>query len=637
MSLRDWWKARGAEPSEPDRDSVITAYDERGREVRIERAVWVNDILLPNIEKVWSDADQLYQQILQALRDEFTESIVPAVNRLVDLDGESERSLAVQAVVRMKLGDLNGAEAALDASISKHGHSGLILAHVAKLQEARGEAERSHATLRRALETDPNQDNALSWWAALARERGGDEAYRAALAEIGAVRGAWRPKLWIARERLQHADVTGAIELYDQVLEAARGEPDVLSIIAADLSAAGALAELVDLVLPRYEPERDGPEAGLPIAYALKRLGRVEAARALVRRLMALNFSPFAERLAALDHELAAAALPRNHERAPEITALVLRAPLWTRGFSEPDWLWPARSESAPRLAFVPFSDTTKAGRSSESQLVDEAGRASRALPLYLAETLHGRFELETSCLVFVAKGHGPVLFAGESEPERLSHLVPDSSAPRVLVTGNIVESGVELTLWDVHAQAKLAQVGVDGSLADTGALSEKLERAVCDVLDARGWLERGEPPSYYRVPALAVRGAYIAALEQLLYQVLAANEIVSPESLWNERGMFESYMSLCDAFGAPASNAELFVVSGVTAGAQYGSPVREPYQRIVLEWLEAASPGSFLNRLAPAVFKRLGDEARLSVWSARFAAGCESSYAAWLDRIHAS
>lgn len=161
MSLRDWWKARGAEPSEPDRDSMITAYDERGREVRIERAVWVNDILLPNIEKVWSDADQLYQQILQALRDEFTESIVPAVNRLVDLDGESERSLAVQAVVRMKLGDLNGAEAALDASISKHGHSGLILAHVAKLQEARGEAERSHATLRRALETDPNQDNAL--------------------------------------------------------------------------------------------------------------------------------------------------------------------------------------------------------------------------------------------------------------------------------------------------------------------------------------------------------------------------------------------------------------------------------------------------------------------------------------------
>lgn len=637
MSLRDWWKARADQRSESDRDSMITAYDERGREVRIDRAVWVKDILLPNIEKAWSDADQLYQQIVHALADEFTDSIVPAVNHLVELDQGSERSLVVQAIVRMKLGDLTGAEEALDASIRKHGQSGVALLNLAKLEEERGEAERARATLRRALEMDPNQDNALLWWAALARERGGDEAYRAALAEIGALRGAWRPKLWIAREHLQHADVTHAIELYDQVLEAADSEPGVLMTISSDLRNAGALAELVDLALPRYEPKRDGPEAGLNIAEALKRLGRFEQARALVRRLMTLNFSPFAQRLAQLDHELAAAALPNEHESAPEIAALVVRAPLWTRGFSEPDWLWPARSASAPRIAFVPFSDETKAGRSSESQLVDQAGRASRALPLYLAETLHARFDLETSCLVFVAKGHGPVLFGGESEPERFAHLVPDSSAPRVLVTGNIAASGIVLSLWEVEAKSTLEKMNIDGSLDDIGALSEKLERAVCEVLQSRGWLQSAKPPEYYRVPSPKARSMYLASLEQLLYQVLAANELVSPESLWNERGMFEGYMALSEAFGEPVSNADLFAISGVTAGAQYGSPVRGPYQKIVLEWLDRASSGSLFDRLAPAVFKRVGDEARLSAWIARSRTEFEPSYAAWLDRVQST
>ncbi|MFZ5896616.1 MAG: tetratricopeptide repeat protein [Myxococcota bacterium] len=641
MSLRDWWKGRSGSAPDSERDSgvdsMITAYDERGREVKIDRAVWVKDILLPNIEKAWTDADQLYTQIVQALRDEFTDSIVPAVNHLVELDGDSERALLIQAIVRMKLGDLNGAEVALSTSIHKHGQSGVALTNLAKLQEERGQHEHSRETLRRALEQDPNQDNALLWWAALARERGGDEAYRAALAEIGAVRGAWRPQLWIARERLLHADVTGALELYDQVLDAAVGEPGVLMMISGDLGNAGALAELVNVALPRYEPERDGPEAGLNIVEALKRLGRIEEARALVRRLQGLNFAPFSERLAQLDHELAAASLPQSHDKEPEIAALVLRAPLWTRGFSDPEWLWPARPASAPRISFVPLSDASKQGETVESHVVDQAGRVTRALPLYLAEVFHARFDVNASCLVFVAKGHGPVVFRGDNEPASLAHLVPASEGPRVLVTGSVGARGVALKLWDLDAQSSLGEIELDGALEDLGALAEGLETRIGSLLEARGWLRSAPPPEYYRLPMASLRGAYIAAVEQLLYQVLAANELVPPESLWNERGMFESYMALADAFGAPACNADLFAISGVTAASQYGSPVREPYQRIVLEWLERAEPGSLLDRLAPAVYKRLNEEARLASWLQRAQPSPDSAYAAWLARIQAS
>ncbi|MGC4094133.1 MAG: hypothetical protein QM756_40730 [Polyangiaceae bacterium] len=641
MSLRDWWKARAHAAPDSEResgsDSMITAYDERGREVRIERAVWVKDILLPNIEKAWSDADRLYEQIVQAMRDEFTDSIVPAVNHLVELDGESERSLVIQAIVRMKLGDFNGAESVLDACVQKHGQSGVSLTNWAKLEDERGQHERSRRTLRSALELDPNQDNALLWWAALARERGGDEAYRAALAEIGAVRGAWRPQLWIARERLRHADLTGALELYDQVLRLASGEPGVLMMISGDLGNAGALAELVELALPRYQPERDGPEAGLNIVEALKRLGRVEQARSLVRKLQALGLAPFAERLAELDRELAASSLPRNHEQPPEITALVLHAPLWTRGFSDPEWLWPVRSSSAPRLAFVSFSDETKGARGSESHSVDQSGRVSRALPLYLAEVLHARFELDASCLVFVAKGHGPVVFGGTSDAEQLSHLIPPSAGRRALVTGSVSALGVSISVWDLDARASLASIEVRASLDELGMLAGELEAQLAAALESRGWLQPARAPEYYRFASPSTRSAYVSSLEQLLYQVLAANELVPPESLWNERGMFESYLALNEAFGGEPSNAELIGLSAVVAAAQYGSPARDPYQKLALQALAEAKPGSLLDRLAPAIFKRLGDEARLSAWLSRPPPMADSRYAAWLERVRSA
>lgn len=639
MSLRDWWKGLGHADA-ATRDSsgdVITAYDERGREVRIDRAVWVKDILLPNIEKAWNDAEQLYQQITQALRDEFTDSIVPAVNHLVELDGGSERSLLVQAMVRSKLGDLNGAEAALELSLKRHGRSGRLLVTLAELEERRGQRERSRATLRQALDMDPNQDHALLWWAALARERGGDEAYRAALAEIGAVQDAWRPKLWIARERLRNGDVTGALELYEQVLARAAEEPGVMTMIASDLSGAGALTELVELALPRYEARRDGPEAGIFIAEALKRLGRIERARALVRELQSLNFAPLAERLAVLDHELAAAGLPQRHESAPEIAALSLRAPLWTRGLCDPEWLWEARSASAPRVAFVPLADSAQEGPNSESRIVDDAGRASRALPFYLAETLHARFELETSCLVFVAKGHGPVLFGGDVKPQQFAHYIPEAGTKRLLVTGSVRPGGVTLAVWDVDAQATLARIDCEASLQELGTIASTLESKLCGLLESQGLLVSAELPRYYRSPPAATRSAYLAALEQLLYQVLAANELVPPESLWNERGMFEAYLGLVEAFGAPPSNAELFALSAVTSAAQYGSPVLSPYQKIVLPWLDAAPEGSLLQRLAPAVFKRVNDQPRLDAWFSRYGSGGDPAYAAWLESLRAS
>jgi hypothetical protein len=124
--------------------------------------------------------------------------------------------------------------------------------------------------------------------------------------------------------------------------------------------------------------------------------------------------------------------------------------------------------------------------------------------------------------------------------------------------------------------------------------------------------------------------------LEQLIYQMLAANDVVGAETLWNERGFFETYFGLVDAWPNAPDNARLIAMSGIVAGALYKSALMKPYLNIVLRWLEQAPLGSVLDRIAPAVFKRLGETERLTAWLKRAHSGADAAYTAWLARVQA-
>jgi hypothetical protein len=83
----------------------------------------------------------------------------------------------------------------------------------------------------------------------------------------------------------------------------------------------------------------------------------------------------------------------------------------------------------------------------------------------------------------------------------------------------------------------------------------------------------------------------------------------------------------------APDS-ARLIGICGVLAARRYKSSIVEPYRKIVLQWIDAAPGGSVLHRLAPAVFRQLGERDRLETWLRTTSPSSDAGYAAWLERV---
>src|SRR5207253_1865495 len=125
------------------------------REMYITRDVWRTQVLLNQLQVDSNDPDKLYSLIVSALQDGFQQDVLDASAQLLRIDHDRERSHALRAIVLMKNGKLDEAEAVLQSYIREDGATGTILTNLAKVYAAKDENERAEQTLWQALVLDP--------------------------------------------------------------------------------------------------------------------------------------------------------------------------------------------------------------------------------------------------------------------------------------------------------------------------------------------------------------------------------------------------------------------------------------------------------------------------------------------------
>ena len=88
-----------------------------------------------------------------------------------------------------------------------------------------------------------------------------------------------KSRLAAAREKLGARDLPGAMALYEEALAGGTGDrADVLVTISGDLGSHGHVAEIIELIAPRYDADRHGPATGLNLLQAYLAVRNADAA-----------------------------------------------------------------------------------------------------------------------------------------------------------------------------------------------------------------------------------------------------------------------------------------------------------------------------------------------------------------------
>lgn len=617
----------------------ITAYDAHGREIRIDRADWLEKALKPQLQAKWNEPDALYPLILNALEDGFIADIEAASAQLLAIDPIIERGHVLRSIVLMKLDRHDDAERVLRAAIAKIGETGILLTNLAKIQDAKGDTARADATLWRGLTLDPNQDNGLGWWVAREHERGGEPAYVAALEKAAALPGSWRATLWLGRQRLKAGDVDAAIAKFHEVLAQGTYDRDTLLTISGDLGNAGYIVQAVELVAPHYDPALHTPQTGLNLLHAYLHLARLEEGEALLDRLYALNMPPLKHHLDALSRQYQ----DRRREATPsrpveesslQIAQVPFELPIWMYGLRDPDWLLTRKPADARRVLFLMLGKVMQGTRQAEEQREDEAGRLSRAIPLYLAESAYEWTGWRAHSLVSAVIGGGPIVFGAQDETSERDTALRLAELADLVVQGSIDEAEgrwtVTLNIRDTSTGDAIAQ---ESLTADQDGLETGVLELETRLLGHLGGAQAQPHDRLYARPRSDEMQPYLNALAQSLTLGLVANQIIPKDAMWGERNMLEWPLQM--ALQWPHLEvAKLMYLSGISHAARYQSNLlREFEERSFALLSDMRTQSSPVAGLAPLLWHAYG---RADGIAAVRQNARDMRLLAWLDRVTA-
>jgi len=309
MGIFDKLRRKRDDPTAHARESsnVIKLFDKTGGMVLVSKEDYRTRSLPASLSANRSDPEQLSAIIIASLQDGFFPDILEAAEHLQQIDPVRSRGTCVYGIALMKNGRLEEAERVFLSHMKQYGEDGAVLTNLAKIYSERNDTEKSSATLWHALEVDPNTENALTWYAALAHERAGKEGMLEAWRHVAAIPGSWRAQLWLACTALESRDPQTALAYYREGLSRVGDSvpADFLMQMTGDLGKHGCLADLIELAEPSFVPAIHGLQTGNNLIKANLDLGRIDCARSILNQLRMMQRPDWTQSLSFWTAEIA--------------------------------------------------------------------------------------------------------------------------------------------------------------------------------------------------------------------------------------------------------------------------------------------------------------------------------------------
>ncbi len=543
--------------------NLMPMLDEQGRQVMVTRPEWRERVLLPQLERVRENPDELAGTILHSLQHGFLTDLVEPAEQLARIDPNAERGAVVLSIVYRELERYEAAETVLQQQIEKHGENANTVFHVGLVQAARSRTAEAEQAFWRALELEPNHRDACGALLASRHQIGGDAAVQEALGRMGELPGNWRARMWHARAALDANDVTEAVRLYREAIELT-GKPvptDLLMQMTGDLGSTGH----PDVMLKEAAPLFEVGAHGLPGAHNLFRAclmtGELPAARALLDLLFGEQRLDWRPHLGQWEMEFAQV---RNAELAKKMkpgsgtaTLLIDEGPIWLPPQSPAAELFTVPVGEVAGVAFLGSSAESPAAEPKEGEdtlrASDGAARFSRAVPLFLAEQIRFGSQARTRPLVPWVAGEAPAFLVGRNPwtaAETAQHARGVKPECKYAVVTHIQAQAepwrVEARLVRTADATVLGTASVELSIAEPEQPLRTLAAEVGALLEREAGIAAATAPAEYTVPTGPHFGLYLLCLEQLHSVRCHTVPGVPPGTLLGERDLLDASLHLC-------------------------------------------------------------------------------------------
>lgn len=624
-----------SEKSPKENAKMMNIIDKNGRRIQITMDEWREKVLPIALKNHWDNANLLYNDILKAIQNNFISDVEEAAIHLKEIDTIKERGYNTLAILYLKNKEFNKANELLLEYLANNPKTGTILTNLAKSYYGKDEKEKAMEILWEGLTINPNQNNGLPWYASICKDRDGIDGYIDALRRASEIKGSWLPQFLLARHELNEKNIESAKEFLKIALSQGHVTQETLLVISGELGAKGYSKELIELVEPVYDFNKNDIRVGLNLLQAYLQNKEIEKGENLLNKLMMLERPDLKNALLKISNKFDKLKIEEKAstpKKDVQINMMVLDNPVWGHGLKTSKWFI-NNKEVKGNIAVLPYADETIREKEIKGYQKDnETSMLSRGIPLYVSEMINYYTDYNNKVVMPFVRDFGPVITNKQYNEAALEDIGNKINAD-IVITGSVMNAEIgyliKNTIYNMNDKSsKKIEMFIQKE-----NFGNRFNEMIKELRSELGGYDQSNN-KFYKLAEDKEVLHYLASLGHSLTQTLIQGKFVDKDLLLGERNILNWYLNMVMAY--PENEAiKMMLVSGIEKSKEYGSKVYLEFKKQTLTVMMKSKNEEIKKRLIPEIYKIYGMDNELKALKEKLTnESSDKEYIKWLNNI---
>lgn len=441
-------------------ETEILVYDSFGREKKVNKTKWINEVLNVNVSKHWNDPDLLSTSILEAFSKKVYPETREACLRLYTIDDNNERKTNILGMFYTKVGRYNDAIELYERYLFRNVESETVLLNYANALEIIGKSEEANQKYLEVLNLNINSEKAIKKYFKKLELKSREE-FDKNLLNIAQIEGAWCAKLLLAITYFKRGNKFDGDKYLIKALEESEYNSQTMGIASGIYGMNELYDEFEKYVVPNFHPEKHGVYTVLNMLEYYKIKNNYEKGLEICKISSKFNWDKFFDKF--LEYEVLFESMRNKfyENRVNENRFILLETPLWYEEFNEGKWLLNNEKDEKKSLLILPFAVINE---NLENDSLSE--KLSHSLPLYINEIIHYNSGINNKFFIQIMNEKYIVPNKKYSR-EYMSLIKKQNNLLNYILSGNIysiledeqIKYRVEIYLFDYETESKITLI----------------------------------------------------------------------------------------------------------------------------------------------------------------------------------